>query len=66
MQTITAPPEAAPERYLTAREIAEVIGTTPRWVVEKAHEGRLPKHTLPGSNRVRFLLSEVRAAMKGA
>jgi predicted DNA-binding transcriptional regulator AlpA len=65
MTTVVDPPDVATERYVTAREVADHIGTTPRWVVEKARDGKLPKHVLPGSNRVRFLLSEVRDAMKG-
>jgi excisionase family DNA binding protein len=65
MQTVTPTPHA-PERFVTAAEIADLLGMTPRWVVEKAHAGHLPHYKLPGSNRVKFLVSEVLHKLKGA
>jgi excisionase family DNA binding protein len=59
-------PEPRPivtERFVTAREVAELLGATPRWVMDKARDRTLPSHKLPGSNRVRFLVSEIRAAV---
>jgi excisionase family DNA binding protein len=64
MTTILTPADGTLERFLTAAEIGEHIGTTPRWIIEKAHSGDLPSYKLPGSNRVRFLLSEVKEAMR--
>lgn len=63
MNTVTAPSASAPDRLLTAREVAEYVGTTPRKITEAARAGLLPKYLLPNSNRARFRLSEVLAAM---
>lgn len=65
MNTVTDPPAViTPELYFSAVEVAAYLGVTTRWVSEKARQGVLPSHRLPGSNRVRFLLSEVEAAMQ--
>ena len=52
-----------PKPYLTARQVASLLGVGPRWVMDKQRQGALPSHSLPGSNRVRFLESEVRQAL---
>jgi hypothetical protein len=59
-----APPELAGERYLTARELGRLLGTSPRWVMDKHRAGRIPSFCLPGSNQVRFLASEVRKSLE--
>lgn len=64
MTTILSPHDGSLERFLTAAEVAERIGTTPRWVIEKARSGDLPSLKLPGSNRVRFLMSKVEESMQ--
>jgi excisionase family DNA binding protein len=64
MQTISTTPDSAVERYLNAREIAMILGVPHRWVVDKARDGLLPSYKLPGSNRLRFIESEVREAME--
>ncbi|MGH3029411.1 MAG: helix-turn-helix transcriptional regulator [Gaiellaceae bacterium] len=59
-------PELPPivvEPFITARAVAELLGVTPRWVMDKARAGKLPSRKLPGSNRVRFLSSEIRASL---
>jgi predicted DNA-binding transcriptional regulator AlpA len=65
MKTVTPPSASAPERLLTAREVAEYVGSTPRKITEAARAGQLPKYLLPNSNRARFRLSEVLGAMTG-
>jgi hypothetical protein len=62
--TVTSTPASAPERLITARELADHLGTTPRWVIEKAREGVIPRFVLPSSNRVRFQLTTVLEAMR--
>jgi hypothetical protein len=47
------------ERPVTAAEVAEYFGMSPRWAVEKYKAGDIPGVPLPGSNRTRFFLSEV-------
>jgi predicted DNA-binding transcriptional regulator AlpA len=51
------------ERLLSAREVADFLGVTPRWVMEKYRAGDLPGAQLHGSNRARFWLSEIVATM---
>ena len=58
--------EAGPRsdsEFCTAREIADLLGTSPRWVLDKYRADEIPGHRLPGSNRIRFLEAEVRAAV---
>jgi excisionase family DNA binding protein len=64
MTTVTTPADTAPELYVGADVVAAYLSTSRRWVVEQARRGSLPAHRLPGSNRVRFLLSEVEAAIQ--
>lgn len=64
VKTIASPSNVAPpERLITAEELAQHLGTTPRWVIEKARTGAIPRFVLPASNRVRFQLSVVLEAM---
>lgn len=53
------------EQFLTGRQIAARLRVTPRWVTEKTASGLIPCRRLPGSNRYRYLWSEVRAALAG-
>jgi predicted DNA-binding transcriptional regulator AlpA len=66
MHTLDAPSASQSERFVTAREVADTFGVTHRWVNEKARDGSLPSYKLPGSNRSRFLISEVQAKLRGA
>jgi predicted DNA-binding transcriptional regulator AlpA len=54
------------EQFITAREVAALLGVPPRWVMDKYREGLLPGYRLPGSNKARFLASEIRASMARA
>lgn len=64
MQTVTDPPADATEAYVSSSAVAEYLSVPPRWVTEKARAGVLPAHRLPGSNRMRFLLSEIETVMQ--
>lgn len=64
MQTVTDPSADAPEAYVSSSAVAEYLSVPPRWVMDKQRQGVLPAHRLPGSNRVRFLLSEVESAIQ--
>jgi hypothetical protein len=50
-------PSGWDERFLTKREIAELLSYSTRWIEQKHHEG-LPSRLLGG--RRRYLASEVR------
>jgi hypothetical protein len=52
------------ERPVTAAEVADYFGMSPRWVVEKWRAGHIPGFHLPGSNRPRFFLSEIIAVWR--
>jgi excisionase family DNA binding protein len=52
-----------PEPLMLAREVADWLGVSPRWVVDKAANGDVPCIKLPGSNRVRFRRSDVERAL---
>ena len=55
--------EQVPERYITAREVAERVGLSPYTIVNYYKEGILPGRRLPGKmHPIRFLWSEVEAA----
>jgi excisionase family DNA binding protein len=51
------------ERLLRAREVAEMLGVSMDWVLDRWQEGELPGFKLGGSPQspVRFRLSEVEA-----
>jgi excisionase family DNA binding protein len=63
MQNVTDPLDDAPEAYVSPSAVADYLSVPQRWVLDKARDGVLPSHRLPGSNRFRFLLSEVGAVM---
>lgn len=48
---------------MLAREVADWLGVSSRWVMNKAADGSLPSLRLPGSNRVRFRRSDVETAL---
>ena len=50
-----------PERFLSADELARILGMSLDWVYERAKAGDLPSVVLPGGRR-KFLYSEVREA----
>jgi excisionase family DNA binding protein len=50
------------ERYLSADELAPILGMSLDWVYERAKAGELPSYKLPGGKR-KFLYSEVRQAI---
>jgi excisionase family DNA binding protein len=50
------------ERLLTARQVADVLGVTPGWVLRQYQRGVLPGYRLSErSHPVRFRASEVEA-----
>jgi excisionase family DNA binding protein len=51
------------EPYLTADQLAPLLGVSLDWVYERAKAGDLPSYVLPGGRR-RFLYSDVRKAME--
>lgn len=50
--------------YLHAWEVAERLGVTVGWVWDKWEAGELPGRRLPGSNRLRFMWSEVEEVLE--
>jgi excisionase family DNA binding protein len=54
---------ASREPFLTADQVAEVLGMSRDWVYERALAGDLPSYKLPGGKR-RFLYSELLAAVR--
>ncbi len=56
-----------PERLLTARELAEILGCSPSTVLDKFEAGLLPGFSLWGKRGapVRFRLSEIEATIEG-
>lgn len=46
------------EPFLTAEQVAELLGMSRDWVYERALAGDLPSYKLPGGKR-RFLYSEL-------
>ena len=52
-----------PEPYLSASEVAEVLGMSRDWIYERAKAGDLPSYKLPGGKR-RFLYSELQHALQ--
>jgi excisionase family DNA binding protein len=60
--TIVAASQPEPERYLSADELAPILGMSLDWVYERAKAGELPSYVFPGGRR-KFLYSEVRDAM---
>lgn len=54
------------QKYLLAWQVAERLGVTHRWVMDKAASGHLPCVKLPGSNRIRFIWADVEAALTAA
>lgn len=66
MLTVQAPPDdTTPEPFITPEAVAELLSCSRRFVIERSTDGSLPAHRLPGSNRYRYLRSEVLAAMGG-
>jgi hypothetical protein len=57
-------PDRLPERLLSSVEVAKILGVRPRWVTDKWAAGYLPGRRLPGSNRLRFLWSEIEEALE--
>ena len=56
----------SPERYITAREVAERVGLSTDTILRYYREGRIPGRRMAGRIRpVRFLWSEVEAAWNG-
>jgi excisionase family DNA binding protein len=55
---------APPEPLMLARQVADWLGMSSRWVMNKAANGDIPSVRLPGSNRVRFRRSEVEASLQ--
>ena len=53
----------SPEPFLTAAEVADLLGMSRDWVYERALTGELPSYKLPGGKR-RFLYSELLDAVK--
>jgi excisionase family DNA binding protein len=47
------------DRYLTARELAEILGVSEDWVYGQAAAGYLPSYKFGGHRR--FKLSEIKA-----
>lgn len=47
------------ERFVTVREVAQLLGLTPRQVLSRAQAGKLPSYDLDGA--IRFLPSEIQA-----
>lgn len=45
------------EQFVTCREVAELLGLTPRQVLARARAGTLPSYDLHGA--VRFRMSEI-------
>jgi predicted DNA-binding transcriptional regulator AlpA len=58
--------EAPVERLLKAHEVAEMLGVTPRVVVDRFKRGDLPGYRLWGSERgsLRFRLSDIEAMLE--
>ena len=54
-------PEPNGDRLLSAAEVAELLGTTERYVWSLGRRGILPRVTLPGGRLVRFQQSDVDA-----
>jgi len=52
------------QQFITTREAAAHLGITPKTLMKKARLRKVPCHRLPGSNRMRFILSEIDSAMK--
>jgi excisionase family DNA binding protein len=52
-----------PERFLSADEVAELLGMSRDWVYDRALARELPSYKLPGGKR-RFLYSELMHAVK--
>ena len=50
------------EAFLTANQLAPLLGMSLDWVYERAKDGLLPSYVLPGGRR-KFLYSEVLEAM---
>lgn len=62
----TRPDDAASaEAYITPEAVAELLSCSRRWVIERSTADVLPAHKLPGSNRYRYLRSEIEAALRG-
>jgi excisionase family DNA binding protein len=51
------------EHFMSAGEVAEVLGMSVDWVYERALAGELPSYKLPGGKR-RFLYSELLTAVR--
>jgi excisionase family DNA binding protein len=51
------PAEVLPNRLLTDRELAAILGVKPSWIAESARQGQIP-HVKLGRYR-RFVLSDV-------
>jgi excisionase family DNA binding protein len=50
------------ERLITARDVADLLGMTPGWVLDQWQAGRLPGYRYGGKGSpVRFRLSEIEA-----
>lgn len=56
-------PQRAPERMLTAEEVADLFGMSRDWVYDRALARELPSYKLPGGKR-RFLYSELVEALQ--
>jgi predicted DNA-binding transcriptional regulator AlpA len=52
------------EKPITAREVGDYLGKSPKWVMEKCNRGEIPGYRLFGSNRAVFYLSEIVAALR--
>ena len=52
-----------PERFMSADEVAELLGVSRDWVYDRALARDLPSYKLPGGKR-KFLYSELMIAVK--
>ena len=64
MTTVARQVPSEPERWLSADELAPILGMSLDWVYEQAKAGALPSFVFPGGRR-KFLYSEVRDALDG-
>jgi excisionase family DNA binding protein len=55
--------QSQPDRFLTADQVADLLGVSRDWVYDRALACDLPSYKLPGGKR-RFLYSELMIAVK--
>jgi excisionase family DNA binding protein len=54
------------EPYVGTREVADLIGVTPKHITNLCLAGKIPFYRMPGTQaHYRFLISEIQAWMKG-